>query len=126
MPGCCRLETPGFAKELSNKKTGCPLATQWRGNKSAITSGITDLVDLRKRGYIVTMADVSLGLPSSLSQESSVPSMGALQTSLYSWYPLTTLNIVNVCTIFRGTRDDEINDCGLFKFSAAHCNYGEG
>ena len=56
----------------------------------------------------MTTADVSLGLPGSLSQESSIPSMGALQTSLYSWYPLTILNIVNACTIFRGTRDDEI------------------
>ena len=53
-------------------------------------------------------ADVSLGLPGSLSQESSGPSMGALQTSLYSRYPLTTFNIVNVCTIFRGTRDDRV------------------
>ena len=70
----------------------------------------------------MTTVDVSLGLPSSLSQESSIPSMGALQTSLYLWYPLTTLNIVNAYTIFRCTRDDEINDCGLFKFSVAHCN----
>ena len=67
-------------------------------------------------------ADVSLGLPGSLSQESSVPSMGALQTSLHLWHPLTTLNVVNACTIFRGTRDDEINDCVLFKFSIAHFN----
>ena len=40
------LESPGFAKELSNKKTGRPLATQWRGNKSVNTDGITDLADL--------------------------------------------------------------------------------
>ena len=63
-----------------------------------------------------------LGLPGSLSQDSSVLSMGVLQTSLYSWYPLTILNIVNTCTIFRGTHDDRINDRGLFKFSVAHCN----
>ena len=31
-----------------------------------------------------TTANVSLGLANSLSQESFVPSMGALQTSLYS------------------------------------------
>ena len=68
------------------------------------------------------MTDVSLGLPGSLSHKSSVPSMEALQTSLYLWYPFTTLNIVNACTIFRGTRDNEINACGLFKFSVAHCN----
>ena len=30
--------------------------------------------------------------------------------------------IVNTCTIFHGTRDDKINNCGLFKFSVAHCN----
>ena len=70
----------------------------------------------------MTTADVSLGLPGSLSQDSSVPSMGALQTSLYSWYPLTTLNIVNACTIFCGTHDDKINDHGLNKFSVAHSN----
>ena len=58
----------------------------------------------------MTTADVSLGLPSSLSQDSSVPSMGVLQMFLYSWYPLTTLYIVNAYTIFRGTRDDRIND----------------
>ena len=46
--GAAGLETPGFANELSNKKTGHPLATQWRGNKSANTGGITDLADLRK------------------------------------------------------------------------------
>ena len=73
----------------------------------------------------MTTADVSLGLPGSLSRDSSVPSMGVVQTSLYSWYPLTTLYIVNACTIFRGTRDDKINDRGLFKFSVAHCNYRE-
>ena len=46
--GAAGLETPGFAKELSNKKTGHLLATQWRGNKSANTGSITDLADLRK------------------------------------------------------------------------------
>ena len=57
-------------------------------------------------------ADVSLGLPGSLLQGSSIPSMGALQISLYSWYPLTTLDTVNVCTIilvappFCSARDD--------------------
>ena len=49
---------------------------------------------------ITATADVSLRLPGSLSKESSVPSMGALQTSLYSWYhPLTTLDTINLCTI---------------------------
>ena len=32
-------------------------------------------------------------VPGSLSQGSSIPSMGALQISLYSWYPLTTPRI---------------------------------
>ena len=48
---------------------------------------------------ITTTADVSLGLPGSLSQGSFAPSMGALQTSLYSWYPHTTLDTANACTI---------------------------
>ena len=97
LPGCCiGLETPGFAKEFPNKKTGCPLATGEEINQQIQHY----LADLRKRGCIMTTADVSLGLPGFLSQESSVPSMGALQTFLYSWYPLTTLNIVNTCTIF--------------------------
>ena len=51
-------------------------------------------------GSITATTDVSLRLPGSLSKESFVPSMGALQTSLYSWYPLTTLDTVNACTIF--------------------------
>ena len=48
-----------------------------------------------------------------------IPSMGALQISLYSWYPLTTLDTVNACTIilvappFCSARDDKINDYGF-------------
>ena len=105
---------------MPNKKTGRPLTTG-----EEINQEIRHYFNSRSEKEavrVVTTADVSLGLQGSLSQDSSVPSMGALQTSLYSWYPLTTLNIVNACTIFRGTRDDEINDCGLFKFSVAHCN----
>ena len=42
---------------------------------------------------------VFLGLPSSLSQEGYALSLGAFQTSLYLWYPLTTLDTANTCTI---------------------------
>ena len=44
-------------------------------------------------------AYVSLGLPGSLSQESYTPTLGAFQTSLYLWCPLTTLDTTNACTI---------------------------
>ena len=113
---------PGFAKELPNKKAGRPLATGEEINQQIRHY----LADLRKRGCIVTTADVSLGLPGSLSQENSVPSMGALQTSLYLWYPLTTLNIKTRAPFFELHVMYEINDCGLFKYSVAHCNYREG
>ena len=65
---------------------------------------------------ITATADVSLGLPGSLSQGSSIPSLGILQVSLYLWYPLTTLDTVNACTIiliappFCSARDDKISD----------------
>ena len=33
------------------------------------------------------------------SQESYTLSLGTLQTYIYSWYPLTTLDTANTCTI---------------------------
>ena len=42
------------------------------------------------------IAYVSLGL---LSQKSYAPSLGTLQTSLYSWYLFTTLDTANTRTI---------------------------
>ena len=42
---------------------------------------------------------VFLGLPSSLSQEGYALSLRALQTLLYLWYSLTTLDTANMCTI---------------------------
>ena len=42
---------------------------------------------------------VSLRLPDSLSQENYALSLGALQTSLYLWYPLATLDNANMHTI---------------------------
>ena len=42
---------------------------------------------------------MSLRLPNSLSQENYAPSLGALQTSLYLWYPLATLDNANMRTV---------------------------
>ena len=59
--------------------------------------------------HVLHLAYVFLGLPSSLSQESYALLLGAFETSLYSWYPLTTLDTANARTIC----DDKINDCGF-------------
>ena len=66
----------------------------------------------------MTTIDVSLWLPGSLSQKSSVRQWEHFKHLCIRGVP----NIVNACTIFRGTRDDKINDCGLFKYSVAQCN----
>ena len=114
--GAPGLETPGFARVAQQKDRTS--AIFWRENQQIQHY----LADLRKRLYESWLWPMYLlGYP--VSQDSFVPSMGTLQTSLYSWYPLTTLNIVNACTIFRGTRNDKINDCGLFNFSVAYCNW---
>ena len=52
-----------------------------------------------KLHLITATAYVSLGLPNSLSQESYTLLLGALQTSLYSWYPLPHLTL-QTCALF--------------------------
>ena len=106
----CLAPVTTYTKDPPRQMNIEQIAENSRGTWPTITS----LLGLHSA---ITTADVSLELPGSLSQESSVPSMGALQTSLYSWYPLTTLNTVNSCIIFHGIRDNKINNCGLFKFS---------
>ena len=117
--GTAGLETPGFGKELSNKKTGRPLATQWRENTSANIGGITDLEKLyRDYGRCISWV--------------TRPVLFHKKVLFRQWEHSERLyirgipfNIVNVCTIFRGIRDDEINYCGLCKICIAHCNYSK-
>ena len=96
--GAAGLETPGFARVAQQEDRTS--ASYWRGNKSANTALFSRSEKERLYESCRTTANISLGLPNSVSQDSSVPSMGGLQTSLYLWYPLTTLDIVNACTIF--------------------------
>ena len=113
--GAAGLEIPGFVRVSQQEDRTS--ASYWRENKSANTALFSR--SEKEAVRVVTTANVS---PILFHKIALFQSMGALQMSLYSWYPLTILNIVNACTIFRGTRDVEINDCGLFKFSVAHCN----
>ena len=78
---------------------------------------------------LIATANVSLAFPGSLSQGSSLPSTGVLQIVLYSWYPLTTLDITNTCTISHDTwwsnkRLWFLIYCAMFlyKRTLIHCN----
>ena len=67
--GAAGLETPGFAKELPNKKTGCPLATGEEIHQQIWHY----LTDLRKRGCIVnTSVAIAVGEGILLSKNQSL------------------------------------------------------